>query len=297
MIKYPYQVGSIKRPEKVLGLDAKLSAERCDDPQRNGAPLELHAGYSRFVLTIVDKAQNCQPTANIPAKDLPAVLQKSKIALYKLANKEQKAPPAAAANQGLAFSERLSFGKFKGKTPAEVLAIDVKNEEQLLYVASILSQNVGKYPANKKVIDAINEAISLAKEGKLGASSVPISTEPYKIYESGYKFKTIMNAKGYNLIYSLNVTFDESMRYPITVEVQNCFAPVETVAGGQKNIQMQKAEDVKKASMVLSADEWFELVSSANAIKCNFEAMIFRHQLKIAEVANKAIQASFAAHE
>ena len=81
-IKYPYQVFSIKRKDKVLGADAKLftpsEAEKTN-------PLET-SGFSRFEMTIVNKDSSGTQTAtaNIPANDVPYIMATSNIALQQM---------------------------------------------------------------------------------------------------------------------------------------------------------------------------------------------------------------------
>ena len=72
MIKYPKQIDSIIRKNKMgiktLGLDAELFLPSADE---NISPLEMHSGFSRIVLSLIDKKGENDitvSTANIPAK-------------------------------------------------------------------------------------------------------------------------------------------------------------------------------------------------------------------------------------
>jgi hypothetical protein len=52
-------------------------------------------------------------------------------------------------------------------------------------------------------------------------------------------------------VYSVSVICDPSKDYPFTVNVENCYAPVETKPDGTKNIKMTEAIDRQKSSFAM----------------------------------------------
>lgn len=282
-IKYPFQVGSIKRTKKVLGVDAKLSAPT---DREKLSPLELHSGFSRFELTIVDKETNTTPTANIPAEDVYAILENSRIALAQvLTNKNVTGDNISAT--GLAYTQKLIDKNYKGLTPAEVLLKDASQETGLTNVKNWLAQNVERYPANRAQINAIDEAIKLLHEGKLSAKDINTSSSDIEIYKTDYKFKTKKNEKGYNLIYSIEITCDPAKRYPFSVTIMNCYAPVETGAGGQKTIKMTAAENTIKSTLLMDKKEWTILISKLDRVLTMFEQMNFANLFDESQIAGQ----------
>ena len=282
-IKYPFQVASIKRTKKVLGVDAKLSTPT---NLEKVSPLELHSGFSRFELTIVDKENNTTPTANIPAKDVYSILEHSRIALAQILTGKNVVGDNTSAT-GLAYTQKLIDKNFKGLTPAEVLIKDASQETNLTNVKNWLAQNVEKYPANRAQINAIDEAIKLLHEGKLSAKEVNTSASDIEIYKTDYKFKSKKNEKGYNLIYSIDITCDPAKRYPFSVTIMNCFAPVETGAGGQKTIKMTAAENTVKSTLLMGKDEWMILISNLDRVLTMFEQMNFANLFDESQIAGQ----------
>lgn len=284
-MKYPNQIISYKRPEKVIGVDAALSLQTED------SPLEMHSGFSRFVVSIVDKKQNIAPTANIPARDVASIYEKSKAAMAYLVRDALK--PNLQISNGentppLALTEKIFLKPFTGMTPAEILLADPNNKTELERLRDqVLAKNADKYPKNKKQVEAIDEAIRLMLEGKLegGNNNTPAVTpsKPYNIYATEYKYKNKQNEKGYNLVYSISIVFDPSRSNPFTVNITNCFAPVETLGDGRKNIVMGKAEDTQKAFFSLTTEEYFEFASVLKNTKERFEMINFKNQYKLME--------------
>lgn len=282
-MKYPNQVISYKRPEKVIGVDAALSLQTED------SPLEMHNGFSRFIVSIVDKKQNIAPTANIPARDVAAIYEKSKAAMAYLVNSALMANVQISNGENttpLAMTEKIFLKPFTGMTPAEVLLSDPNNKAELERLRDqVLAKNADKYPKNKKQMEAIDEAIRLMLEGNLEGSNkdtpAVVPNKPYNIYATEYKYKSNQNEKGYHLVYSISIVFDPSKNNPFIVNITNCFAPVESLEDGRKNIVMGKAEDTRKAFFALTTEEYFELASVLKNTKERFEIVNFKSQYQL----------------
>ena len=141
-----------------------------------------------------------------------------------------------------------------------------------------MESNLSKYPANQKQIDAINEAIELFNTGKLGKATETLPV--MEIYSCPPKNVKPLDKEGRFTIYDVSITYDFSKGLPVTVTVNNCFAPVKTDSGNE--IEMSKAVDKKMLSMSLSEAEWFQMIDSMKAQKIMFESMTYPEQLKLA---------------
>ena len=277
--KYPFQLCSIKRAKKTLGIDAQLYTPRENE---DIPPLEIHSGFSRFVLTIVDKDKNISPTANIPATEVPYIKLRSKIAIEQL--NDVKTPLVNKDNvsqNSLAFTQKLFDKNFKGKTPAEILLNNPDDKEKLLTVREWLAKNIGAYPKNQDQIDAIDEAIMLFDMGEL--SMAPTTTNQngiIDVYRTDYKFKTKLDDKGNNLVYGISVVCDLEKDYPFIVNITNCYAPVETLPNGQKKIKMNEAVNTAKTSLSMSSSEWYGVISKMDRALKNFEIINFENAYK-----------------
>jgi hypothetical protein len=281
--KYPSQVASIKRSKKVLGVDAKLFTPT---DKENAAPLELHSGFSRFELTIVDKESNTTPTANIPAEDIYYIVETSRIALEHLLTNKQTSNSTQAS--GTAYTQKLIDKNFKGKTPAEVLLADPSQETNLLNAKKFLEANLSRFPANKSQIVAIDEAVKLLHENKLSVEGATANaSHDIEIYKTDYKFKSKKNEKGYNLIYGIDVVCDPNKNYPFAITIMNCYAPVETGPNGQKTIKMNVAENTIKSTLLVTKDEWIKLISKLDRVLTMFEHSQFEALLNESRVASQ----------
>lgn len=284
---YPWQAASIKRMKKVLGVDAQLYAPTEED---SASPLELHSGFSRFLVTIVDKSgeTTVTPKANIPCRDIDAIKLKTDIAMqnYLVGNSQVDPSESSEFVNSPAYTQQLAFGSYKGKTPAEILIDDPKEKDNLLKQKDFLQKNAEKFPANKKQIVAIDDAVKLLEIGELSASVKPAATansSVISIYKTEYKHFSQKNERGDSLIYSISIIYDKTKNYPFICEISNCFAPVEILPGGQHRPIMSKATNLAKSSMAMSDTEWVSLITHLTKLKEYFELTNFRPMLNMAE--------------
>ena len=273
--KYPYQVHSIKRAKKTLGIDAQLFTPRDNE---DIPPMEVHSGFSRFVLTLVDKEKNISPTANIPANEIAFIKLQTENVIKELGKTPLPNEVKATTTNSVAYTQQLYDRNFKGKTPAEVLLSNPGDKEKLLGVRDWLASNLSAYPKNQAQIDAIDDAIMLFDMGELnGDASVTASVNNtvFNVYKTDYKFKTKTDDKGNNLIYGISIVCDTAKDYPFIVNIMNCYAPVQTLANGQKNIKMNEAVNEMKTSLSMNVSEWYGAISRMYNTLNNFEAMNF----------------------
>lgn len=285
-INYPFQVASIIQQKngefKTLGIDAMLSTPNSSDENEKNMPLEMHSGFSRFKVTLIKKSDSSTFLwGNIPANDVAYIYKKTKDAMSVLTNGKVNKPTGEKLSP--AYVERFGMGTFKGKTPAELLLENLNNKAELIKQGEFLNKNADKYPANKKMIAAIKDAINLQKEGKLVNKTVDVPTSILEIYNEPMKpLRSKTNEKGLNMVYGIKVICDTSKNLPFSIEIMNCYAPLEVTSTGTLNPKMKEAENTEKISMNLSEKDWFATIDRMNKTLINFENVNFQKQFKIA---------------
>ena len=281
-IKYPNQVAKIARNSKTIGIDAFLETPNVGSGQ---SPLEMHAGYSRFKVTILESVggKYGSVAANIPADEIPLVLYKTQMAINEYNNKsaEESSPDDKTS---AAYTVSLYSSKeFKGKTPAEVLTLDPNNKEKLESLKKLLNDNIGKYPNNKTQIEAIDDAINLLTTGKL-IKSVS-TTKTIDVYRADIRVPHAkkLDENGLTDVYSFSIVCDTSKDYPFIVNIMNCKAPIKTLANGASMPDMNNAKFKKQSNIMLTESEWYKTIYKLNRIKDLFEENKFNEMLKISK--------------
>lgn len=281
MISYPKQIFCVWG-----GNQSSLSATfDLQKPKETGAvpPLQMHEGnLSRFTLTLLDTSTGATLPfiANIPATDIPVISKKTDIALLL---KEQYAPAENSSSLSDCYTQKLRFGKFKGKTPAEVLLSDPSVKSEMEGTRDLLQKNVEKYPANKMLVNAIDEAIMLFEAGELQEQNAKSNVQnSMTIYHKEYKSTRRANPKGLYLCYNISVVCQYDMDYSWQIRIDNYFAP--SVNG---KIDHKKAEGRKSASIRLTDDDWALCVNQFESLKNMYEAKCFPELLERADTTAK----------
>lgn len=232
---------------------------------------------SRLDLTLLikDSSKTDALKFNIPAKEITEIKMKTEIALNSLMNASSFSSNGEGTDDiadCAAFTVQLMLNDFKNRTPGDVLAENPANKEKLLEGKKWLQANLAKYPANKKQIDAIDEAIKLLEIGELTGRNVSkVENKVYTIYERKCKHKSTKNSNGNNLIYSISVTCDLSKDFPFEIKVMNCYAPVITNEQGQTVVKMSAAENIVNSSIAVSDSEWIAWLGQAYDLYQNFK--------------------------
>ena len=292
MIKYPMQIVSIKQEKngvkKTLGIDARLSAPDLSKETEKSMPLEMHNGFSRFVLTLIQKEGDTRlyPKANIPANDAYYIIEKTKEAMAALASPIGLSNPQTKSP---AYTERFQMGNLKGKTPAQVLLTMSDGTTQLIEQGKFLAANVAKYPANQKLIDAIKDAIHLQHEGLLSndeAENGSSGTE-IVIYDNPMKpLRSQQLENGDCMVYGIKIVCDLTRKLPFSITVNNCYAPIKVTEKGTLNPQMSKSHDKISVSMNFSEKDWFAVINRMERTLINFESVCFDRLLQAANQAS-----------
>lgn len=286
-VEYPKQVDSIIRAKKTLGVDAELYTTNLEE---GDSPLEMHCGYSRFVFTLIDKegSEIIFPKANIPAKDVAYIKTKTDIALHQLTiNPRGTKTDTEEERSGLstAYTQKLTLGKFSGRTPAAILLENKDLSNELASQRDFLMKNAEKYPANKVQAQAIDEALKIFNEGKLELiNQEDSSNSTITIYDIPYKpLMSISDNEGNNLVYSIKIVCDPMKRYPFSIYISNCFAPVKKDDTGQLKVSMSKAKNKKESTLLVTEMEWYSMISRISKTLELFEMINFKKQFTLAE--------------
>lgn len=214
-----------------------------------------------------------------------------------------KSQEPAKSDTKAAFSCKLPWGKFKGLTPGDVLLNNANNQTELLRNKELLEQNVERYPKNKDVIDAIDTAVNALNQGKLikatdisddsdrSDSTVSITEEIF-LYEGTWKNKTGKTNKKvtedgteYFRCYLLNIKYSPLMdTYPITVILENCFAPVRKMKDGRQNILVSQTLAGSHVSNkhFFTLEEWIDVIETMKQAKYRFGNMVYPSMYKLA---------------
>lgn len=280
-------------------------------------PLYLFNAFSVYNLTVIQNKQAV--TVNLRPEDFTAIARKSEL-IFDMAFQDKylwksfkhfqsvhrgiawiknklagKANEERSEDHKLAFAYRLSWGKCKDKTPGDALLENPDNEQELIRNRDLLSQNISKYPNNKNLIQSIDAAIRLLKTGGLKEQSADTSVsapeETVFLYEGGWKNKTgksnikVVNNTEYYRCYRLTITYNPQMdKYPICVNVENSFMPVQKQADRRQNILVSQALENSHVSLkhIFSLDEWINIVDVMNQAKIRFGNMVYTSMYKLA---------------
>lgn len=279
---YEAQIFSAGREKKIFSVEAHVSV-----PNKEDNPLELYP-YSRFIVVLVDKTKGdtIVPSANIPVGDVPLIKALTDYALtVKMSGTTN---PGNDEEEYLAYRVAFMFGADKGKTPAAVLLENPANKKRLLESKSFYQGNLEKYPANKAIIAAIDDAIQLLDEGKLDKKATSNSGNVITIYRQDYKYlKTRKDKEGRFFTYSILMTCDTSKQYSWEVTIENGFATLATNAIGSNVIDTSSVVNKKKSSMRFTDNEFYGFIDRMHSVSKDFVSATFLKQYELADSIRK----------
>jgi hypothetical protein len=247
----------------------------------NDYPLEIYGSFSRLKGCIISSEKG-SVTFNIPYSNLGELLTRSNFAMTK--EMENEIAVKKSENESLpCYTVRFTAGKLKGKTPAEVLFEDANNTEVLNEQYKFLKKNADKYPNNRKIMDAIKQAATLFKEGKLSADNIS-SEVVIPIFNSG--LRPLVRKKdnnGNSFVYTVSINWHLGAKSPCTVEVANFYAPVVTDDKGLFNVQAKKKTDEVILRTDIPFSAWIKIHHAIESQMRNFEMISYNSLWKIAE--------------
>lgn len=295
-VRYPRQVYSAKRDTIILSIDNYLSKP---DSKDKVPPLEMHSPFSRFVITIIDKSgpETKTPKANIPAGDVPGIVEISKLVMLEKLRYESSNDETAESELSPGYTQRILVGGFRGKTPADILLENPDDKEKLLGTRRFLADKAEQYASNKKQVEAIDDAISLLESGKLQKSGSRRSGV-VTVYAVDHKYMRDTNELGHRLFYSMSIVCQFGNNYPWEITIENMFAPGLTGPKGGLVPKVDEKSSSAKCTFRLNDMEWAQLINRIHSDLRYFEsccyAGLYREAIGIDNNRRKAAKAQSA---
>lgn len=201
-----------------------------------------------------------------------------------------------AAAQAVAIAN----GKLKGKTPLSALQegqIDALRQQR-----NWLSDNLPKYPGNRKQIEAIDAALylhdhnllSMQEPGNGSAGSIPMGAmqqnEDFVLLEASPKGqgRKADPETGLSPCHEISIIWHTGNRYPVEVKIVNYDAPVEKFAGGGQNVRRAEKKNETSLSFRLDEATFFNDVRLIKSHMERFEALYACNQFQDADACEDA---------
>lgn len=280
-MKYPYDIVSYVR-KKTFSIEAHFTRELDE------SPLKMFAEpFSRYVFTVIENGKAA--TANVPI----SCVEKLFMDTQKIYMNSSNEKGAIHGGTSPAYTVRFVAGKNRGKTPAEVLAQpngkDILNSEYRW-----LKENLGKYPGNQKIMDAIIDASKL--DPKEVSTRSKNASAPITLLSIGQR--PLIRKKrpdGMCFVYEVSIEMDFSRDYPVTVFVTNYYAPVIKTDKGLLNVQSSKMDksSLIRNSFAMTMEEWLNAVFMMKDAKEAYYFTNFRLALNLADEASKKQREEF----
>lgn len=265
--KYPLQIWVAARAGMSLTCAADLHSPEENDIRNS--PMEMHAGTSVFRMAIAYSNKG-SVVANIPAKDVPYLLEQYKFQRNMLHQQMLKKPNSPA------YTVPIKERNCQNKTAAEVL--QMPNGMNILNNArKFFADNLDRYPANGQTINAIDEALSLYQSRRL----VSAVTLP-QLYKSAVKPKATKDENGRNTVYSITISGSASSSVDWTFELFNCKAFLKN-RGKLKVVDLEHAVDKKTLTFKVTQQEMDLFIYRLRSTMENYERSMFLQQYKIAQ--------------
>ncbi len=299
--RYPLEVANVVR-KQTFYVNSKLSLANLNpsSPKEFEPPLMTFGHFSRYEFCIINEDRKAA-TANINLTDIRGVIRRSRYLLNK--HYDAETSQKSAANVSPAYSVRIASGRLAGKTPAEILAEGIENQQALEDQKKFLAAHLDKYPKNKIQIDAIQQALDMARNGQLNAASV-VRNDNRKLYVAAMRPLTRRKVPSdilarypqnvqniVSFVYEILIEWSLGMQgYPVTVSIINYYAPVEKRPDGTLNVHKSELDRASalKNSMKLSADEWMDTIDSIDSDIRRFQMLYASKCYKAAMEAENA---------
>lgn len=276
-IEYPNQIGSVVRSKKTFGIDAFLAPATTETGQ---SPLEMHAGFSRFVFTIIDSTTGTKQFihANIHPDEVELIKKKTELSIERIFALENGIESEEKEELSKAYTVLMTSREIAKKTPAQLLNEDPANRAKLEAAKKWLEANISRYPKNQEQIDAIDDALDLFDLGQL-KSEVKTASKVIDIYREDTKIPNAkkLNPKFHNktFVYSISIVCEPGKDYPFAINIMNCYATPKTTATGGIVAEMSSAEGKNNFSILLTEKEWSKLVTKMDKVTRLFEEKNF----------------------
>ena len=287
LTKYPREITGVVRTQ-TLAINGKLQRAIATN---NECPYSVYGTYSRIKFGLIDSGKSVTSSVRIP--ELADIFARSEFIVnksyeYEINNTNNTDTSALSP----AYTVKITSGKHKGKTPAEILLSgDPNATADLNQQYKFLKENLAKYPNNKYQMDAIKDAANLNSEGKLDNNSVTKAII-FPIYKGSMRPNIYKkNENGKCFVYELKIDCFLGENYPIRVEIANYYAPVvQDEVTKLLNVKAKQTEDLVKHTMQLSVAEWLNMVRAIKTHMAQFEQLNAVAIFKDADNADKFSQ-------
>ncbi len=271
--RYERQIWAAPREGKTISCAESL----CVPPEtdENKSPLEMHNSYSVFRIAIAQTGVG-SVVANIPANDVPYILAEYRFQRdllrkaqmnYVAKNKETPSSPA--------YTMPINEKSCQKRTAADIIK-DPDGVSKLQNARAYFEKNAAKYPKNREMMNAIDEAMKLYQEGRLEKVQSVYIAPP--LYDRQMKHRSTRNAKGYNLIYGITITGSAGKTNEWLFTLNNYYAKLQGTI-----VQAGTAEDKKVCGMTVTQEEMDSFIYRIESTLRNYESLYFRTQYGIAQ--------------
>lgn len=269
--KYPLEVGSVIRKNKAFSIMSYLKKAEGSEGE---PPLEVYSKMSRYTFSILEKndgrAQSV--TVNIRTSEIEDIVKRSEFALQKHLGNECSGANVSDEANSIAYTVKFAMGSYKGKSPASMIAEGKLDE--LKSQKAFLKANIGKYPKNQKLIDAIDEAMELNASGKLAQSSNMPVADKIILYQSGLKpQQRKQRDDGKSEVHEAEISWTVGSDYPVTVQITNYYADVTKQADGRLNVKNPDQSSRVTLRVTVSEAEWMDVLRKINTNMSLFEML------------------------
>ena len=290
-IRYPREVALVHRQQTVYINSNLLPA----DAAKGQCPLTIYdsmnSHFSRYEVCLINQ-QKQAATANMSVSDVLKLQRMTDYAYAKNLETKQATSGDSEKNRP-GWTVKFVSGNLKGMSPAQVIAEEGEGGIQKLRDQyKYLQQYADKYPNNKKIMDAILDAIEINKAGKIQEGG---NTGPARLvlHATGMRPLTRkVRNDGKSFVYDMTITWTFGADNPVNITTENYYAPVVRKDDGRLNV-MYKERDTATAiknSMDLSADEWADMMYLIQADMRRFEMLHAKTQYEAAERAQRMLR-------
>ncbi len=289
-MKYPYDIFKAANQKATFTVEGHFVSAMEESPMKVFNP-----SFSRYICTIISDGSVAY--FNIHISDLPGMRARTDVAV------QMDVKPAAVMTEGAAgtspaFTRRFFSGNLKGKTPIEVLLSDPGSGKKALNDQYVwLKSNLEKYPKNKELMEAIEDAASQDLSTLQASPPQDGSKAPVTILDIGCRpLQRKVREDGKCFCYEGKVTYNPAMNYPVTVEIKNYYAPVTKRENGTLNVQIgsKDAASEKAYRYNMSLNEWLDALHTMETTRDEFRMLCFGKAYQLAEAAANAARTSAA---
>lgn len=278
-MQYPYDIVSFVRTKQTFSVEAHFTQNKDESPMK-----VFDGSFSRFTMNVINGgATYC----NIPIEALPGMRVKTDLAAKMMWEPKQVAAPGGTAQTGPAFTKRFVSGTLKGKTPIEVLLSDpINGKEALNAQYKFLRDNLKKYPKNKELMDAIEEAAKVDISALGDVSATPTGT--IDILDIGCRpLIRKVREDGKSFVYEGKIVWDSSRNYPVCVTIKNYYANVAKNDNGTLNVNISSKDTASEVvrEFNMTGEEWLYCLHEMEQARDCFKMLCFGGGYKLAEAA------------